>query len=412
LADIAFKYWSTDLVNLTNNLTPYVIDRSGDATAQYWNPRNNPATWQHMVNFTISFGLGATLVDPAWGGSTFAGDYAQLATGAKTWPPVDESAAGSDSPEDHVYDLWHAAINSRGEFFNADDPAGIASAFQSVFNSIITKNPSSAALAANSTTIQSGTMVYQARYDSSDWHGQLLAYSVNLNGDVGSVLWDASQKVPPSASRKILTWNGSAGTQFNSCTTNLSSSQKAALDRNASGVNDGACSQRLAWLRGDASNELRNGGAFRDRSISVLGDIVNSGPAYVKDQDHGYGSTQSGLTEKSSYATFVASKATRLPMVYVGANDGMLHGFRADAGSVDSGKELFAYVPAGVYSKLSALTDSAYPHTFYVDGSPAVGDAYWSGAWRTVLVSGLGAGGRSVFALDVTSPTAFDASHV
>lgn len=73
---------------------------------------------------------------------------------------------------------------------------------------------------------------------------------------------------------------------------------------------------------------------------------------------------------------------------------------------------VFAYVPAGVYSKLPALTDSAYPHTFYVDGSPAVGDAYWSGAWRTVLVSGLGAGGRSVFALDVTSPTAFDASHV
>lgn len=412
LSDIAFKYWSTDLVNLENNLTSYIIDRSGDAATQYWNPKNNPATWQHMVNFTISFGLGATLTDPAWGGSTFSGDYSRLAAGTKYWPPVDESAAGSDSPEDHVYDLWHAAINSRGEFFNADDPAGVANAFQAVFNSIITKNPSSAALAANSTSIQAGTMVYQARYDSSDWHGELKAIDITAEGLVGAERWDASQKVPPSNQRNIFTWNGTAGATFNSCSAGISSAQRAILDRNPAGVLDGYCDRRMAWLRGDATHEARNGGDFRDRRVSVLGDIVNSAPVYVKNEDHGYGSAQSALTEKSSYSAFVATKSTRLPMVYVGANDGMLHGFRADAGNTDSGKELLAFIPAGVYSKLPSLMERAYAHTYLVDGSPVVGDAYWAGSWKTILVSGLGAGGKSIFALDVTAPQSFAASNV
>jgi type IV pilus assembly protein PilY1 len=96
-------------------------------------------------------------------------------------------------------------------------------------------------------------------------------------------------------------------------------------------------------------------------------------------------------------------------MVYVGANDGMLHAFNAD-----TGREVFAYVPRAVYPKLWELTDPDYNdrHLYFVDGSPYVGEAYIGGAWGSYLVSGLGAGGRSVFAINVTSPTGVTASQV
>jgi len=90
----------------------------------------------------------------------------------------------------------------------------------------------------------------------------------------------------------------------------------------------------------------------------------------------------------------------------------MLHAFRADVGNTDSGKELFAYIPAGVYDNLSKLTNPADTHKYFVDGSPHVSDAYLSGDWKTVLVGGLGAGGKSIYALDITNPDGFNANNV
>ncbi|WP_454765583.1 pilus assembly protein [Cupriavidus campinensis] len=127
----------------------------------------------------------------------------------------------------------------------------------------------------------------------------------------------------------------------------------------------------------------------------MLGDIVNSSPQYVGPPNAGY----AGL----DYAEFVLSKRTRTPVIYVGANDGMMHAFSAVDGT-NGGKELFAYVPSMIFSKLAALSDIDYTHTYTVDGTPNVRDAKINGAWRTVLVSGLGLGGRGVFALDVTDP--------
>ncbi|GBG12504.1 type IV pilus assembly protein PilY1 [Novimethylophilus kurashikiensis] len=411
LADIAFKYWYTDLrTDLADNVPAYVVDRSGTDTAQYWNPRNDPATWQHMDNFTIGLGLSSVLLDPAWGGSTYAGDFAALSAGTKSWPAINEAPTPGSEPVGHVYDLWHAAINSRGQFFSADNPAAAGQAFKSVFNSILNASSSAAALTANSTSIQTGTMVYQATFSSADWHGQLIAYSVNTNGTIGNAQWDASTRMPAAASRSIFTFDGTTGKAFSSCG-NLNATEKLALDTDSHGTVDNLCSDRLAWLRGDNSKEARNGGAFRDRKISTLGDIIHSDPIFVQTDNFGY-ATASGMTEKSSYAAFVAGKNTRSPMVYVGSNDGMLHAFRADAGNADSGKEIFAYVPAGVYPKLSQLTDPGYSHTYYVDGAPSSGDAYWGGSWKSVLVGGLGAGGKSVYALDISNPDSFSAANV
>ncbi len=413
LADIAFKYWSTDLRgNLDNTLLRFFPDASGDATTQYWNPRNNPATWQHMVNFTISFGLTKAMTDPAWGGDTYSGDFPALSSGTKHWPGVVEGASGSSTPDVHVYDLWHAAVNSRGQFFSADDPIGVRNAFQSVFNNILRDTSSASSLAANSTRIDTGGVVYQARFNPEDWRGQLLAYPVTSNGVVQAIArWDAALKMPSAAQRNITTWTGSTGVNFNSCT-NLSTAQQSALNRNSANVIDNHCTERLNWLRGDTSKEVRfAGGKYRNRTVTVLGDTINSDPVYVSAEDYGYASA--GFTGASSYTAFLATKQNRRPMVYVGANDGMLHGFRADTGDdTQSGRELLAHIPLAAFNKLNRLVEPSYAHTYFVDGSPTVGDAYLGGQWKTVLLGSMGAGGKAIFALDVSNPETFGPNQV
>src|SRR5690606_3855570 len=104
---------------------------------------------------------------------------------------------------------------------------------------------------------------------------------------------------------------------------------------------------------------------------------------------------------------FRTANRDRRKMLYVGTNDGMLHGFDALTGN-----EILAYVPAGAYRYLASLTDPNYQHRYFVDGSPNVGDAYIGGAWKTVLIGTAGAGGSTVFALDVTDPDSFDADSV
>jgi type IV pilus assembly protein PilY1 len=144
----------------------------------------------------------------------------------------------------------------------------------------------------------------------------------------------------------------------------------------------------------------------------LLGDIINSDPAFMQDTDFGYAGLPSSAPEGSSYTAFYNANVTRIPMIYTGANDGILHAFQADTGNGASGQEIFGFVPGAVYPNLSTLTDPAYTHNYYVDGAPTVGDAYVNGQWKTVLLGTLGAGGKSVFALDVTDPTGFNQTKV
>jgi len=179
---------------------------------------------------------------------------------------------------------------------------------------------------------------------------------------------------------------------------------------------------RLNWLRGDHSQELRFGGSLRNREVKTfeklnpsdpssweLGDIINSDPRYVGPGTEGYENLPEGKLNQT-YKSYVAFKATRMPVIYVGANDGMLHAFTApsDPAQSGAGQELFAVVPNGVFGNLAQLTRPAYAHRYYVDGSPSSGDAYLnnsnshSSGWNTVVLSGLRAGGKSIVALDAT----------
>jgi len=429
LADVAFHYWSTNLrpdlgTSPTLQYMPFnknvaIKDSSGTIAnvIPYWNAQNDPASWPHMVTFTVGLGLSSVLASaPSWNGNTFSGGYNDVVTGKTSWPSSfscgDISGSCTD-PIGNVYDLWHAAINGRGEFFAADTPQDVTVAFNSLITRIQGRVGSSSAIAVNSTKLDSNTLIYQAQFNSSDWSGDVLAYSINSNGSIGTLTWQASQLIPAAASRNILTWDATNKVGVNFLWANITANEQAALNKNIFGITDSNGSDRLNYLRGDQSKEQSNGGSFRTRNL-ILGDVVNSNPFYVGSQDFGFDVLPEGATLLADgvtlvYDDFVTQKKTRTPVLYVGSNDGMLHGFNAN-----TGLEIFDYVPRGVYANLPALTDPTYVHQYYVDGSPESVDAFYGSTptWHSLLTGSAGAGAHDVFLLDVTNPTSETASNV
>ena len=140
----------------------------------------------------------------------------------------------------------------------------------------------------------------------------------------------------------------------------------------------------------------------------MLGDIVSSAPLFVGKPPFLYPDIFPGGTE-TPYSTFVAAHDTpaeRAHMVYAGANDGMLHAFDAV-----TGEERLGFIPGGVFPNLHLLTSTTYTHQYYVDGPPTMGDAFFGGTWHTMLVGGLNKGGKSIYALDITTPGSFSEAN-
>jgi type IV pilus assembly protein PilY1 len=146
------------------------------------------------------------------------------------------------------------------------------------------------------------------------------------------------------------------------------------------------------FLRGVNTN---SGTLLRART-HLLGDVVDSMPVYVRAPTFNFADAV-----PRTYADFKNRNSTRQGVVYIGANDGMLHAFNAD-----TGVEMWAYVPRMLIKKLYLLADASYArsHTFFVDGTPSVMDVFYGGDWHTVLVGGLNAGGAGFYALDITDP--------
>lgn len=412
LADLAMHYWATDLnPDLDNDLPAYVPFKSGDSTTDYWDPRNDPATWQHMTNFVMGLGLTESLnnTNVPWAGSTFAGQgYSNLLAGTANWP------AASSGSANNVYDLWHAAINSRGEFFSVDSPEAMVQAFDDILSRIADRKSTAARPAINSGQVSTDennngtvkTVSYQTSYASDDnWSGDVKrfekAWSAQNNAFETSEIWSAKNQVPGWQSRNIkMAGNTNSGlvnfSWDNAGAVNTAGTLASLLSRDPENSNlpDALGQRRLEYLRGKRSDE---GSPFRQRS-GVLGDFYSSSPAVVSGPRYlvNYSNRLEGNT---AYSTFATSIANRTPRVYVGGNDGMLHGFNAL-----TGVEEFAFVPSAVFHKLNKLTGTNYSHEFYVDGSPVVADVYNGTEWRTILVGTLKAGGKSIFALDITTP--------
>ena len=315
-----------------------------------------------------------------------------------------------------------AAAGGTGTYFAATSPTDVTNDLQIIVTQILDQSQSTASAAVNSTGLNANSIVYQSQFVTSDvyqdWTGNLFAYPINsADGDVNTAApyWSAQPLLDTKAaanSRLIATWDPvqnvgipfewSGGTPANGIgATTILGQDLEAFAQDTSG------SDALQYLRGSTAQEKRNGGQFRNRS-HILGDIVDSNPAFV-------GPSNEGI-QSSSYISFAASTASRTPILYIGANDGMLHAFDVTTpvppspgpASPTMGQELFAYMPRGVYGNLINLVNPYYnaQHRFYVNGSPEAADVQFSDlSWHSLLVGTEAAGGNSVYALDVTNPS-------
>ncbi len=330
-----------------------------------------------------------------------------------------------------------------------------------------TTGSSAGASEKQSAKLETGAQAYFAFYNPSTWTGRVTASSLQLDA-LGNVIildtpnWDAAcaltgvvagdvcqttgapgptpAQVP--ATRSILTWNGTTGIPFlySSLTSSPAGGQQAQINAgdtaplpNCTASIAYSTDQRVNYLRGDTSCEIDRYGVGRFRArTNILGDIIDSSPTWVGppispyavtwiDRLHTAAVMPEALGGAQSYAGYVTATQTRMNVVYVGANDGLLHGFESGSylangnfsATGNDGKEVLAYMPAAAVASIHSTTpnidypNTQYGHTFSVDAAPGTGDVFYGNAWHTWLVGGMGPGGQTIYALDVTDPTTF-----
>jgi len=423
LADVAAYYFQTDL------RSP-VLGNCGAAGQLCENnvpaiPGQRGGPHQHMITHTLGLGARGALHYREDYDTAAEGDFRRIVNGTLDWPdPV-----FGPGPE-RIDDLWHAAVNGGGRYFSASSPESLAQAMAGTMASIRSITAAAASAASSSQEPATGdNLLFSSRYRSLYWDGDLDARRIDLDGGSPSpdIEWSAAQLLskrvgPDSDSRKIwlpsrsapnglkeFTWDqldgderrhfdglcpGEAGRRFSHC------AQLAdELQRQAGGE------RLLNFLRGRRGNEDRTEQQlrlFRKRE-QVLGAPINAEPIYVGPPAFRYAD--------NNYAEFRDQIAARRNgIVYLAANDGMLHAFDAATGA-----EHWAFIPTGVLPQLWRSADPAFETGFryLLDGTPVVGDvcphaparACAASEWRTILVAGLGAAGREYFALDITDPT-------
>lgn len=288
-----------------------------------------------------------------------------------------------------------------------------------VFNSINNLTSSASAVSTNTKQFGGGgsgkELVYQARFNTEDWSGEVAAYEVTITAgkatvdtsDAATPFWttkDSLNDVSKRDATKMFTWNGTNAVPFT--WGSLTGAQQAALGGATTGPSI------VSWLQGN------NVAGLRGHSIKygLLGDILGADPVFFNYTNNGYNKlpASSGGTDTGAetYSQYVADgKANRTPMIFVGANDGMLHALEALTGN-----EKMTFIPNAVYTdngeqKFVNLTSNTYDHRYFVDGSAAVSDSYNGSSWQSHLLFGLGRGGKSVTAINVTD-TSYTASDI
>jgi type IV pilus assembly protein PilY1 len=407
LADTAMDYYERDLWPTYDDLVPVGNRDFIGAPAGTFSGVIS-VMHQHMKTFAIGFGLNGTF-DPAT-------------------LPVDPTVPfGWTDPFSgslqKIDDMVHAATNGRGSFVNASNPQQLRAAFEAAFLEFTQAASSVSAAAFNSTSLQEDTLLFRGFFDLRDNTGELIAVEVFSDGSLAATpRWSASNQLDalvmpggdPTGSghvnRKIVTFDpvGWQGIQF----------------RNGFLTPDqmlNVTPAEVDWLRGWRDDELPTG-TLRERNAlrGLLGDIINSSPVFVG-TPRDFNRDQAPYPTTDLYSDFVTAHTNRTPIVYVGANDGMMHGF-----SADTGNELIAYVPNKILdssvryaNNLQNFTSPAYFHQYYVDLTPRLNDVFMrssAGAvgksWNSVMIGGLGVGGKGYFALNVTDPDTMFATEV
>ncbi|BCM26145.1 pilus assembly protein [Methyloradius palustris] len=497
LADVAEYYYKTDLrtYSLGNCVGAPVTAADGTTTINNAicanaspDSLNNVAptgadlnTAQHMTTFTLGLGAsGFMQYTQKYANSVENGgspDYASVATdttavpasgicswqnsGTCNWPfPLTNDQSGID-------DLWHAGINGRGDYYSATDPTSLANSINTALSTVNNARGSSTGLSTSSANVTSvDNFAFSTSFASGSWDGEVIRKQIDPNTGLTTsrIDWAAQSKLDNRSvsSRVIYTFDSTnTSTNLKNFTVNNFGTDprfnKATLTNSTTGIAQFTCAKAVPcipstsqdaaagaalvnYLIGDRSNEgavTDNAKYFRQRS-HVLGDIVNSPVTYVGPPKYSYAD--------AGYSKFAADKANRLSLAIVGANDGMLHAFRAQGSAtaeaalkatiadpgdaakataniqaqnsdisqgIDAGQELWAYIPSVLLKDLYKLASKDYStyHRYFVDGIQEVGDICTSSCdstdnavWKTILIGGLGGGGRVYYALDITDP--------
>lgn len=433
LADVAMYYYKTDLRNGGNTKRTGYDPSKSLSDAPDVSPNTlvatsaDPKASQHMNVYGIGLADGLMLYKPGYDTATddavFPNDFSKIKNGRPLsecpWPGIGSSSVcnwpvpAADAPS-ALDDLWHASVNARGKFYHAVDSASLTAGINGVLKDASARTGAASAAATSNPVLSAGTdnFVYSSTYRSGHWDGELMKKKIDATtgaidtSDTGTV-WKAQSlldaKVGDSTdTRTILTFDGGAasGTKaFNYGA--LSTTEKTWFDNKATGMPQysalipadkataNAGTALISYLRGQRQYE---GTLYRARE-HVLGDAVNAPPLYV-------GASWYEFSE-DGFPAYKALTASRTPVVYQGANDGMLHAFNAE-----TGQEMWAYVPRMAMPDLWQLARNDYSdaHRMFVDGPLTVMDVYDGSNWHTVLVVGMGKGGRGYFALDVTDP--------
>ncbi len=327
--------------------------------------------------------------------------------------------------------------------FTASNPADLYASFQAIMNAILAGSASRTDVSSTPSLVSSeNSFAYSAYFDvslSGGWEGHLLRTPVTDLDSDGVPEWDIGSQMDFSsvlynqnpADRKIYTVVNDPRSQTFTYPNQMPRPVDLAdHDKGLWPLKDGALSPVVDWLCNADKNELSKtvnfirgtagatnwaGSIVRD-GHPVLGDIFHSSPEVVP--------PPSALSPNYKYELYFLANANRPTMVYVGANDGMLHAFVGEdpVNPARVGKELWGFVPPELLAKIQKIR---LGHEVFVDGTPVVRDVYFNeipatdqggnaildannhpvmGAYRTVLVSGLRGGGNAYFALDVTDP--------
>jgi type IV pilus assembly protein PilY1 len=340
-----------------------------------------------------------TLNDPLWYAAKYGG-YA------------DSTLANSPSAFNQIWDNDGDGVPDN--YFLVVNPLRLEAQLAAAFDSIARRAGSLTSGSATSLKVMADSLYFETTFDSANWTGELSAYKVNLSsgvvdtGTTSTLQWSAGGKLTSEkvagADRKIIAGSNSGGIPFRAA--NLQTAGVLSSLRETSESNDTNAQKRVDYLRGSSSNEGTGSGQYRARTQTKLGDLLRSAPLYV-------GAPYYQVEQSSDYDTFRSNNLTRTPMVYVGGNDGMLHGFKAA-----TGEEAFSFIPkvflkAGERSKLVDVVRQGYAatHQNFVNGQQTRAEAKVGTQWRTLLAGALGEGGRELYLLDITQPASVSESN-
>ena len=302
-------------------------------------------------------------------------------------------------------------------------------------------------------TISEGGSLYQAQFDyvqNKEWQGTLTRTAIKPDGSLDlndKDNWSAVDKLPSPNSRKI--WSEVPGVDYKSnynnfvdtnwtsintlleqtgnevpgyhnVTDNPSNTQRcknnSSVKDAVNGVNEDDIKGLINFIRGKDYFDYDGDCNLTETRPKPLGDIYHSElvvvgapsaeTAFVGTNQESYWRSIKG------YDAWAASKSTREKIIYVGANDGMLHAFNAK-----SGVEKWAFIPPFIASSFPTMVNVNLNRAvggsnaiYGVDGSMVVHDMYFKSAydnakqWHTILMVPYGRGGAGFSVLDITNP--------